>query len=80
MHYADESMTIDFDSFVHCLVRLEGMFSKFFTNQIQNLLQDNLNQNLLFRKSCSLFFIGAFQAFDQDRDGTIKLSILEVSQ
>ncbi|XP_078478640.1 calpain-3 [Lampetra planeri] len=46
MRYADERLNIDFDSYICCFVRLEGMFR-------------------------------AFQAFDKDGDGLIKLNVLE---
>lgn len=29
MRYADKHLNIDFDSYICCFVRLEGMFSKF---------------------------------------------------
>uniref|UniRef100_A0A8C9WZC8 Calpain-3 n=1 Tax=Sander lucioperca TaxID=283035 RepID=A0A8C9WZC8_SANLU len=48
MRYADEHLNIDFDSYICCFVRLEGMFR-------------------------------AFNAFDKDGDGIIKLNVLEVS-
>uniref|UniRef100_A0A8D3DJZ1 Calpain-3 n=1 Tax=Scophthalmus maximus TaxID=52904 RepID=A0A8D3DJZ1_SCOMX len=47
MRYADEHLNIDFDSYICCFVRLEGMFR-------------------------------AFNAFDKDGDGIIKLNVLEV--
>ncbi|XP_055005738.1 calpain-3b isoform X2 [Boleophthalmus pectinirostris] len=46
LRYADEQLLIDFDSYICCFVRLEGMFR-------------------------------AFQAFDKDGDGLIKLNVLE---
>ncbi|KAM3861055.1 LOW QUALITY PROTEIN: calpain-3b [Diretmus argenteus] len=46
MRYTDEHLQIDFDSFICCFVRLEGMFR-------------------------------AFNAFDKDGDGIIKLNVLE---
>eukprot|EP00064_Thunnus_orientalis_P017360 superscaffoldBa00003663_g17441 len=47
MRYADEHLNIDFDSYICCFVRLEGMFR-------------------------------AFNAFDKDGDGIIKLNVLEL--
>uniref|UniRef100_A0A8C8DXX7 Calpain-3 n=1 Tax=Oryzias sinensis TaxID=183150 RepID=A0A8C8DXX7_9TELE len=47
MRYADKHLNIDFDSYICCFVRLEGMFR-------------------------------AFNAFDKDGDGIIKLNVLEV--
>uniref|UniRef100_A0A3B3BG44 EF-hand domain-containing protein n=1 Tax=Oryzias melastigma TaxID=30732 RepID=A0A3B3BG44_ORYME len=49
MRYADKQLNIDFDSYICCFVRLEGMFR-------------------------------AFNAFDKDGDGIIKLNVLEVSK
>ncbi|KAL2082678.1 hypothetical protein ACEWY4_022496 [Coilia grayii] len=46
MRYADRNLEMDFDSYISCLVRLEGMFR-------------------------------AFQAFDRDQDGIIKLNVVE---
>ncbi|XP_019953108.2 calpain-3b isoform X1 [Paralichthys olivaceus] len=46
MRYADQHLNIDFDSYICCFVRLEGMFR-------------------------------AFNAFDKDGDGIIKLNVLE---
>ncbi|XP_030576670.1 calpain-3b isoform X2 [Archocentrus centrarchus] len=46
IRYADEHLNIDFDSYICCFVRLEGMFR-------------------------------AFNAFDKDGDGIIKLNVLE---
>nr|XP_043905693.1 calpain-3b isoform X1 [Solea senegalensis] len=46
MRYSDEQLDIDFDSYICCFVRLEGMFR-------------------------------AFNAFDKDGDGIIKLNVLE---
>lgn len=46
LRYADHKLNINFDSYICCFVRLEGMFR-------------------------------AFQAFDKDGDGLIKLNVLE---
>lgn len=37
MRYADEHLNIDFDSYICCFVRLEGMFSKSLSLCIWNL-------------------------------------------
>lgn len=36
--YSDPDMTIDFDNFVGCLIRLEMMFSESSTNQLRLLV------------------------------------------
>ncbi|XP_037101317.1 calpain-3b isoform X2 [Syngnathus acus] len=46
MRYADKQLNVDYDSYICCFVRLEGMFR-------------------------------AFNAFDKDGDGLIKLNVLE---
>lgn len=36
MRYADEHLNIDFDSYICCFVRLEGMFSEYITSTCAN--------------------------------------------
>ncbi|KAG7263654.1 hypothetical protein CRUP_037986 [Coryphaenoides rupestris] len=40
MRYADEHLNIDFDSFICCFVRLEGMFTEQHHNQRKRNLKD----------------------------------------
>lgn len=39
MRYANERLELDFDSYISCLVRLEGMFSKCTFNLLWHYLQ-----------------------------------------
>ena len=46
MRYANESMNIDLDSFVSCLVRLEGMFSKCEPKAVSPDIQQTVSQSV----------------------------------
>lgn len=92
MRYANEHLELDFDSYISCLVRLEGMFSKcifddlfcflffFFLKYLAvhtGIATRILRCSFVASKNYSL--TGAFRAFDKDGDGIIKLNVFEVS-
>lgn len=94
MRYANEHLELDFDSYISCLVRLEGMFSKctfddlfwgFFVSVIflkYLAVHTGIATRILrcsFVASKIDSLTGAFRAFDKDGDGIIKLNVFEVS-
>lgn len=75
--YSEPNLTIDFDNFVSCIMRLESMFSK-------NLIITctwSLKYGFLYmyKHWCIIFsFAEIFTVLDADKDGIVELNMLEV--
>lgn len=68
--YSEPDLTIDFDNFVGCLVRLETMFSE--SSQTTTLIHVHHDDDDCF------FSTDMFDTLDEENSGTVELDIMQV--
>lgn len=73
--YSDSNLTIDFDNFVACIVRLESMFSECLINN-RILIKTDMWYSAFTYPHFS--FAETFKMLDKDKNGTIELNFFEV--